>query len=189
MSNLKDKVASTFEKIQYESEDLIASLQSKVDDSEVGATFLKLKNATSRKIGQTLNKVQKELRQLNEVDEISGYLDEAGEYFSGFFSEVREKANLLERGENIDDYLGELKDETGDTIDKLAQQAKQKVKDAKLDEKFDSLKEKGEETYDSLKEKGGDTFEDLKSKTEDLTKEAREKSEDFLSKMKEKLGK
>ena len=50
MNEIKEKVAKTFEKIQYESEDLVASLQDKIDTEELSENFVKLKNATTRKI-------------------------------------------------------------------------------------------------------------------------------------------
>ncbi len=178
MSKIKDKVEKTFEKIQYESEDLVASLQEKIDTEEVNETFVRLKNATTRKISRDLHQIQKELKQINDVDEISAYLDEVKDQFTGFFDSVRSTIVDITYNVDVSEYLDKLSDETSDALSKMTSKVKSLAKEAQLDKKMESLSEKGTEAVNTIK-----------SKSEEISKEVSERSSTIMDKLKEKIGK
>lgn len=178
MNEIKEKVAKTFEKIQYESEDLVASLQDKIDTEELSENFVKLKNATTRKISFDLQRIQKEIKQLKEVSEIDAYLDDAKDHFEDFFTNVKEKIEDISNGVDVSEFVENLSEETSDVLEKVTTKVKNLAKEAKLDEKMDNLSDKSSETVHHIKEK-----------TEEFTKEISERSSSILDKLKDKLGK
>lgn len=178
MEQLKEKLTSTFEKVQYDTEDLISNLQERIDNSEAREQFMVLKNSATRKISNDLSKARKELRQLKDATEIDAYLDDVREGFDDFVTRVRSIATDLDNGIDVSSVLEDLKTETSGVMGKVETKVKDLAKDAKLEERFAEAKDKGADAISSIKEKA-----------EDLTKDVQGKSESLVDKIKEKLGK
>ena len=177
MNDLKNKVASIFEEIQYESEDLIAGLIEEAADSPVEEQLKSLRVTSSQHISKELKKASADLTSFASTDEIEVYLDYLKQRFKDFFAEVKHQEALVLEGQDIDEFVEHLKQESDDWVYKMTQKSKEVVQQAKEKLNLEDVNKKASETWHQLKEKSTDVIDEVKEKSSDVWHQVKEKFE------------
>lgn len=174
MNDVKQKVTSVFEEIQYESEDLIAGLIQEAQDSPVADRLKSLRVASSHRINRELKKASTDLVSLDSLEELDAYLDHFKDRFHDFVGQVKEQEALALEGMDIAEFVDHLKAESQDWVYKATQKSKELVSQVNDKLNLDQLNQKVSETWHSVKEKSVEVYEEVKQKSLDTLEQLKD---------------
>lgn len=173
--DIKKKLVSTFETIQFESEMLVSSLATKIqEEQESSKQLVELKKEVMVRLSKRLKHIQSELLNFHSTDDIDLYLDAVSLENKDFVKTVKTKIKEAEEGNDIMDYVFHLKEENGDLFHRLSQKAKPAI------ENFTE-----NETVQELSDKAKDFIEDKKPQIEKIQSKVNE----IVVSIKERVGK
>ncbi len=175
MSDLKNKVTSIFEEIQYVSEDLIAGLIQEAQDSPVEDRLKALRVASSYRISHDLKKASSDLVSLESVEEVESYLDHFQERFKLFVDQVKEQEAHALEGMDISDFIHQLKEESEDWVYKATLKSKELAQQVSDKLNLEDLNQKASETWHQVKDKTADVYEEVKQKSLDTWEHVKDK--------------
>lgn len=170
--DLKKKLVSTFETVQFESEMLVSLLSSKIQENhEYTNQLIDLKKEVMVRVSKRLKHINSELLNFHSVEDIDLYLDAITLEYKDFVKTVRSKVDEVESGQDIMDYIFHLKEENGDLFHRLAQKAKPGFDSFVKNEKVQEISDKTKEFLEDRKPQ----IEKLQSKVNDLVENFKER--------------
>ncbi len=170
--DIKRKLVTTFESIQFESEMLSSTLSSKIQEEPIYVDQLvDLRREVITRVSKRLKHIKTELLNFHNIDDIGLYLDAISLESKDFVKMVKSKIEDLEAGNDINDYIFQLKEENGDLFHRLSQKAKPKIDSFVENEKVQEFSEKTRDFIDERKPQ----IEKLQSKVNDLVENIKER--------------
>ncbi len=179
MNELKNKLTSVFEEIQYESEDLIAGLIEEAADSPVEERLNALRIVSSHYITRELKKASNDLTSFDTITEIDAYLDHLQNRFKDFFVSIKDQEELVLEGQDITEFIDHLKLESDDWVYKLTQKSKEVVHQVSEKLHLEEGKQKASDTWHQVKDKSSEVLEEVKEKSTDAWHQVKDKIDTF----------
>lgn len=179
MNELKNKLRSVFEEIQYESEDLIAGLIEEATDSPVEERLNALRVVSSHYITRELKKASNDLTTFDTTTEIDAYLDHLQSRFKDFFVSIKDQEELVLEGQDITEFIDQLKLESDDWVYKLTQKSKELAHQVSDKLQLEEGKQKASETWHQVKDKSTEVYEEVKEKSSDAWHQVKDKIDHY----------
>lgn len=110
MDRVKSQLVNSFEKIQFDTEIIFDELTK----LKMNPQALQLRNVFTRLIHKKLQATQRSLKSSQSIEEFSDALNRITVDYSGLVSVVHHQIEKLRQGQDISDYIYQLKQESND---------------------------------------------------------------------------